>query len=107
MHRCQTKKKFYLFTKTLASSPTKRRGRVTSAEKAVDFCCLALAVPIKLQNETMCTRHSVYSAKNCQFINEFVRVDYPLKVGEKQFLDVRKRHKSRESKIKVCYSWFA
>ena len=85
MHRCQTKKKFYLFTKTLASSPTKRRGReswVTSVGKAVDFRHLALAVPIKLQNETMCTRHSVYSAKNCQFKNELVRIDYPLKVGE-------------------------
>ena len=34
-------------------------------------------------------------------------VDYTLKVGEKQFADVGKVRKSRESKIEVCCSWFA
>ena len=38
-------------------------SRVTSAEKAVDFCCLALAVPIKLQNETTCTRDNILSTQ--------------------------------------------
>ena len=48
--------------------------------------------------------HFVHSAKNCQLENELVSVDYASKVGEKQFLDVRKSRKSRESKIKVCSS---
>ena len=34
-------------------------------------------------------------------------MDYTSKVGEKQFLDVQKGHKSREFKIKVHCSWFA
>ena len=49
--------------------------------------------------------HFVHSAKNCQLENELVSVDYSSKVGEKQCSDVRKRRKSRESKIKVCCSW--
>ena len=35
-----------------------------------------------------------------------ISVDYTSKVGEKQFSDVRKGPKSRQSKIKVCCSWF-
>ena len=53
---------------------------------------LALAVPIRLQNETqqkMSTR------------GELISADYTLKVDEKQFLDVRKGHKSGESKVEV------
>ena len=46
-------------------------------------------------------------SENCQLENELVSVDYTSKVGEKQFSDVWKRHKSRESKIKFCCSWFA
>ena len=35
-----------------------------------------------------------------------VSVDYTSKVGEKQFSDVWKRCKSRESNIKIDCSWF-
>ena len=45
--------------------------------------------------------HFVYSAKNCQLLR------LHLEGWWKQFLDVRKRRKSTESKIKVCCSWFA
>ena len=45
----------------------------------------------------------VHSAKKCQLKNELVSVNYTSKVGEKQFSNVRKRRKSRESKIK---GWF-
>ena len=44
-------------------SPQKRGGGeslVTSMGKIVDFQCLGLAVPIQLQNETMCT-HDILS----------------------------------------------
>ena len=33
-----------------------RKSLVTLVGKVIDFHCLALAVPITLQNETMCTR---------------------------------------------------
>ena len=79
----------------------------TSVGKAVDFLRLALAVPIRLQNETTCARHFVHSAKYWQLENELVSVDYASKVGEKQFSEVQKRRKSEESKIKVCCNWFA
>ena len=49
----------------------------------------------------------VHSTKKRQLKNELVSVDYTSKVGEKQFSNVRKRHKFRESKIKGCCSWLA
>ena len=55
----------------LASSPgslLKKTGGgeslVTSAGKVVDFRRLALAVPIRLQNETMCTRDILSTQQN-------------------------------------------
>ena len=51
------------------------------------------------------TWHFLHSAKSFQLENELVSVDYTSKVGEKQFSDVWKGLKSRESKIKVCCSW--
>ena len=79
---------------------------VTYGGKVVNFRHLALAVPIKLQNETTFTHDILFTQqKNCQRENELVSVDYTSKVGEKPFSDVRKRRKSRESKIKVCCSW--
>ena len=44
---------------------------------------------------------------NSKMSNELISVDYTSKGGEKQFLDVRKGRKSRESKNKVRCSWFA
>ena len=51
---------------------------------------------------TFCLLSKILSTQN-----ELVSVDYTLKVGEKQFSDVRKRRKSREFKIKVycCWLW--
>ena len=83
-------------------------GLVISVGKVVDFYRLAVAVPIRLQNEITCT-HDILSTQQ-KIVNsksELISVDYTLKVGEKQFSDVQKRHKSRESMIKVCCSWFA
>ena len=48
---------------------------------------------------TFCPLSKKLSTRKC--------VDYTSKAGEKQFSDVWKRRKSRESKIKVPYSWFA
>ena len=55
----------------------------------------------------MYTRQFVHSAKNCQLENWIYKLHYTSKIGEKQFSDVRKRLKLRESKFKVCCSWFA
>ena len=69
--------------------------------KVVDFRHHALVDPIRLQNESTYTRDILSTQqKNCQLENELVSLDYTSKVGERQFLDVRKRCKSRESKIK-------
>ena len=80
-----------------------RKGRslVTSVGKVVDFRCLVLAVPIRLQNRTTCTRDICPLSKNCQLENELISADYTSKVSEKQFSGVWKEHKSRESKNKV------
>ena len=94
---------------TVASVPGSlliKRGEeslVTSAGKVVDFRCLALAVPIRLQNETTCT-HDILSTQ--QKIVNSINADYNSKVGEKQFLGVQKGRKSRESKIEVHCGWF-
>ena len=77
---------------------------LTSAGKVVDFRCLALAVPIRLQNEITWTR-DILSTQ--QRIANSISTDYNSKVGEKQFSGVRKGRKSRESKIKIHCSWFA
>ena len=70
-------------------SPQKRRGGeslVTFAGKVVDFRRLALAVPIRLQNETTCTRDIfVHSAKNWKLENELISIDYTSKFGETVF----------------------
>ena len=42
---------------------------------------------------------------NSKMSNELISVDHTSKGGEKQFLDVRKGRKSRESKNKVRCSW--
>ena len=68
---------------------------------------MALAAPIRLQNETTCTRDILSTQQKLSIRNELVSADYTSKVGEKQFLDVRKGRKSRESKIEVHCSWFA
>ena len=47
--------------------------------------------------------HFVHSAKKMSTQKWTYSIGYTLKVGEKQFLDVRKRSKSE---IKVCCSWF-
>ena len=79
---------------------------VASGRKVVDFRCLGLAVPIRLQKETTCTRDILSTQqKNCQLRNEFVSVDYTSRVGEKQFSNVRKSRKFRDSNIKACCSW--
>ena len=62
------------------------------------FRRLALAVLIRLQNETTCTR-DILSTQ--QKIVNSISADYNSKVGEKQFSGVRKRRKSRESKFTV------
>ena len=51
-----------------------------------------------------CAEHTRDTLSTC---NSKMSVDYTSKDGEKQFPDVWKRRKSRESKIKVCCSWFA
>ena len=62
----------------LASFPVspKKRGGESLVTSAVDFWHLALAVPIRLQNKTMCTGDilSIDSAKNCQLQNELISV---------------------------------
>ena len=88
-------------------SPQKRGGGeslVTSAGKVVDFRRLALAEPIRLHNETTCTR-DILSTQ--QKLSTRKSVDYSSKVGEKQFPDVRKGRKSSDSKNEVLCSWFA
>ena len=45
-------------------SPHKQEEEVTSGKEVVDFLRLALAVPIRLQNETTCTRCSVWPVHN-------------------------------------------
>ena len=74
--------------------------------KVVDFWCLALAVPVRWQNETTFT-HDILSTQ--QKLTTRISTDYTTKVGEKkqQFLDMRKGSKSKESKIEVYCSWFA
>ena len=93
---------------SLSSLSSKKGGEslVASAGKVVDFQRLALVVPIRLQNKSMCTRplSKKLSTRKCQ-MNELISVDYTSKGGEKQFLDVRKGRKSRESKNKVRCSW--
>ena len=90
--------------------PKKKRGRKEPGNIHRKSCRLPLPCSggtnqIAERNH-MYTRHFVHSAKNCQLENELISVDYTLKVGEKQFSDVRMRRKSRESNIKVCCSWF-
>ena len=72
---------------------------VTSAGKAVDFQHLALAVPIRLQNETTCTRD--ISSTQQKIINS--KLNYTSKVDEKQFSGVQRdpTPKSPRSKFTV------
>ena len=51
------------------------------------------------------TWHFVHSAKNCQLENQLISTDWTSKVGEKQFSNVWKGCKSRQSKIKIHCSW--
>ena len=93
-------------------SPQKTGGGeslVTSAGKVVDLQRLALAVQITNQiaeRNHVYTWHFVNSAKYCQLKNELISADCISKVDEKQFLDVQKGSKSRDSKVEVHCSWF-
>ena len=73
--------------------------------KVVDFRQLAQAVPIRLQINTMCTRNTFFHS--AKIVNSLISIDGTSKVGEKQFSDVRKGCKSRESKIEAHCSQFA
>ena len=76
---------------------------VTSAGKSCRLLppCSGGTNPIAQRNQVY-TQHFVHSAKNRQLENELLSVDYTLKVGEKQFSDVWKRRKSRESRSKFA-----
>ena len=71
----------------------------------VDFRQLAQAVPIRLQINTMCTRNIFFHS--AKIVNSLISIDGTSKVGEKQFSDVRKGCKSRESKIEAHCCQFA
>ena len=80
----------YLYTAIVASFPGSLLkngggdGLLTPGGKVVDFHRLGLVVPIRLQNETTCTRDILSTQqKNCQLENKLVSIDYTSKVGEK------------------------
>ena len=69
--------------------------------KSCDFWCLALVVPIRWQNETTCTRHSVHSAKNFQLKNELITQTTPQTLVKKQFSNVQKDTSPERLRSKV------
>ena len=95
----------------LASSPGSLSSKKRRREPGY-ICRKSCRLPVPCSGGThqIAEQKHVYTSTqqkivNSKMSNELISVDYTSKGGGKQFLDVRKGRKSRESKNKVRCSW--
>ena len=84
-------------SQALSSKTVGGESLVTFTGKVVDFHHLALVVPIRLQNKTMCTCDILSTQQKVR--KSKMNLWHRLHLEGKQCSDLQKRHKSREDSL--------